>query len=687
MYKKLKAKTFPPEHRNLALQNCVLLNEKHQKFFNKHAVIHDHYVFNVIYVDNIGEDEIAFNAPTRKTLQISTAFDNEINVSRLHIEKVISTKNIEIRVDFLRRDDVNSNHISSDEIIDMLTTIDGYCVSENQVFIIETDPYYLITIAKSDYNPGIYLHNHTKVVVNPGLLLPVNLLSNKIELFKLKDFNLGELGIGGIDKQFEQLLRSVFASRLIPPETAKKMGIQHKKGVILYGPPGTGKTLLARSIGKMLDTREPKIVNGPEIFNKYVGESEENIRKLFVDAENEYKQKGDNSKLHMIIFDEIDAICKSRNSSVSGTNAGNNVVNQLLTKIDGVESLNNILVIGMTNRLDLLDSAILRPGRFGVHIELSLPDKNGREEIFRIHTSKMISNGFISEDVDICALADMTENYTGAEIESVVQTASSYTVMRQIDPSQISSGLTEWKEKIDKKDFLNALSEVKPAFGVKDDDLLISDCLVIYSDRYSDIFKQMNMYVEQLLMSKRNHSLSILIHGDIGCGKTSLSKLIATSSKFPYVKRITSEKLMTKMTDYEKINYIVEIFSDSLKSSRSIIILDDIEQLIDYVPIGPRFSNSILQCLITLISKDIHDGKLMIVGTTSSKEILDASGLTKYFTHSINLPNIDGLEVSEAISKLSPNCYFELKDIDNIPIKKLIMEIDHMNVSTNDGNN
>ena len=135
---------------------------------------------------------------------------------------------------------------------------------------------------------------------------------------------------------------------------------------------------MARQIGKMLNAREPKIVNGPQILDKYVGESEANVRRLFADAEEEEKRLGPNSGLHIIIFDEIDAICRKRGSTNSGTGVNESVVNQLLSKIDGVESLNNILIIGMTNRLDMIDEALLRPGRFEIHLEIGLPDEKGR---------------------------------------------------------------------------------------------------------------------------------------------------------------------------------------------------------------------------------------------------------------------------------------------------------------------
>ena len=177
-----------------------------------------------------------------------------------------------------------------------------------------------------------------------------------------KGFNFEALGIGGLNKEFQDIFRRAFASRVVPPDIMKKMGQKHARGMLLFGPPGCGKTLIARQIGKALHARPPKIVNGPEILNKYVGQSEENIRALFADAEKEQAERGDDSELHIIIFDEFDAICKQRGSTGGGTGVNDSIVNQLLSKIDGVDSLNNILLIGMTNRKDMLDEAVLRPG-------------------------------------------------------------------------------------------------------------------------------------------------------------------------------------------------------------------------------------------------------------------------------------------------------------------------------------
>ena len=179
------------------------------------------------------------------------------------------------------------------------------------------------------------LTKETIIETQRGENFPMKLTpsSKTVKAIIRHDVSFESMGIGGLDEQFNQIFRRAFASRQFPPGLVQKMGIQHVKGILLYGPPGTGKTLIARQIGKALESVEPKIVNGPEILNKFVGASEENIRKLFQDAEKEYKQMGDESQLHIIIFDELDAICKQRGGKADGTGVGDSVVNQLLSKV------------------------------------------------------------------------------------------------------------------------------------------------------------------------------------------------------------------------------------------------------------------------------------------------------------------------------------------------------------------
>lgn len=247
------------------------------------------------------------------------------------------------------------------------------------------------------------------------------------------------MGIGGLDAEFGMLFRRAFASRLFPSSVIQQLGIKHVKGLLLFGPPGTGKTLIARQIGKLLKGKEPKVVNGPEILNKFVGESEGNIRKLFAEAERDEKEKKDKSPLHIIIFDEIDAICKQRGTMTGSIGVHDTIVNQLLAQIDGVNALNNILVIGMTNRKDMIDAALLRPGRLEVHIEIGLPDTHGRQQILSIHTKNMKEHKKLDDDVDIAKLAEATKNFSGAELEGLVKAASSFAVSGYVLRCSIAS--------------------------------------------------------------------------------------------------------------------------------------------------------------------------------------------------------------------------------------------------------
>jgi vesicle-fusing ATPase len=270
-----------------------------------------------------------------------------------------------------------------------------------------------------------------------GLKLKSSATGSTRKAIITSDFSFTDIGIGGLDDEFAILFRREFASRVFPPQFIERLKIQHVKGILLYGPPGTGKTLIARQIGKVLNAKEPKVINGPEVLNKYVGQSEENIRKVFADAEKEYKERGDESDLHIIIFDELDAVCKQRGSGVGGgTGVGDSIVNQLLTKLDGVDQLNNILLIGMTNRKDMIDEALLRPGRLELQLEISLPDEHGRVQILNIHTSEMRQNGVLADDVDVEEIAKLTKNFSGAEIAGLVRSATSFALNRHMEANE-----------------------------------------------------------------------------------------------------------------------------------------------------------------------------------------------------------------------------------------------------------
>ncbi|KAK2016326.1 ATPase [Colletotrichum eremochloae] len=480
------------------------------------------------------------------------------------------------------------------------------------------------------------------------------------------DFKFEDMGIGGLHDEFSTIFRRAFASRVFPPQLVAKLGIQHVKGILLFGPPGTGKTLIARQIGKMLNAREPKIINGPEVLNKFVGQSEENIRKMFADAEKEYKEKGDQSGLHIIIFDELDAVCKQRGSGAGGgTGVGDSVVNQLLTKLDGVDQLNNILLIGMTNRKDMIDEALLRPGRLEVQLEISLPNEEGRKEILMIHTAKMRDNNIMDPRVDLAALAARTKNYSGAEISGVVKAATSFAFNRHTEvgnSAKMKSDVSAMKITMD--DFENALTEVKPAYGVSEDEIsnALGMGILQFNENIPAIIRTMMGYIDTVKESDVLTRIPVLLHGPQESGKTALAAHTASLSEFPFVKLVSPQHLTAYRDEFGKSDYLTKVFTDAHKSERSIVILDNFEQLIQWNPIGPRFSNTVLDRLISLIQTQPPKGRrILIMVTTSERSILSNLGVLKHFRRQIPVPAV--LDARELASVLNQTGMFGGNDI------------------------
>jgi vesicle-fusing ATPase len=366
------------------------------------------------------------------------------------------------------------------------------------------------------------------------------------------------------------------------------------------------------------------------------------------------------------------------------------VVNQLLSKIDGVQSLNNILIIGMTNRKDMIDEALLRPGRLEVHMEISLPDEAGRLQIFRIHTTKMRNENFVAPDVSLEELAARTKNYTGAEIEAVVKGATSFALYRQVDLKKVGRQQTELSSPVTKEDFLRALDENQPAFGMTSDEF--ENCapngIINFGRGFARLQKSLGMFVEQVRNSDKTPLVSVLIEGKVGTGKTALAATIAEGSDFPYVKMVSPER-MVGQSEAGKCAKIARIFADSYKSPLSMIVVDNIERLLEYVQMGPRFSNTILQTLMVLIKKQPPKGhKLLIVGTTSNQRVIEHMGLSSCFNATLTMPAvISGEEVGTVLSSLG---YFSNQDVntlknsvhEEIPIKQLLLISDLARQST-----
>jgi vesicle-fusing ATPase len=504
-------------------------------------------------------------------------------------------------------------------------------------------------------------------------------------------FKFEDMGIGGLDKEFSAIFRRAFASRIFPPGLIQNMGVQHVKGILLYGSPGTGKTLIARKIGQMLNAREPKVINGPEVLNKYVGQSEENIRKLFADAEKEYKEKGDESGLHIIIFDELDAVCKQRGSGAGGgTGVGDSVVNQLLAKLDGVDQLNNILLIGMTNRKDMIDDALLRPGRLEVHMEISLPDEDGRVQILKIHTAQMRKHGNLDPDVDLAELAHLTKNFSGAEISGLVRSATSFALNRHVKVGTMA-GVSDDVEHmtVNRNDFAHAFDDVKPAFGVSEDELqgCLTGGIIHFNASIDNILDEGRLIFQQVQAEDSTPLFSVILHGPPGSGKTALAAKMAIDSEYPFIK-LCSPNNMIGFNESMKIEHMRKIFDDAYKSPLSVVVIDNIERILGWVPIGPRFDNSVLQNLMVLLKKQPPKGRrLLVLATTGERSVLQQLDLFTSFDADIAVPNVSSYEDVAHILKHSgaaidpERALQELrqttrKDTVGVGIKKILLGIE-----------
>src|SRR5208282_2315121 len=216
--------------------------------------------------------------------------------------------------------------------------------------------------------------------------------------------------IGGLTSVKEELTEAV-EWPLKYGKLFQKGDVKAPKGILLYGPPGTGKTLIAKAVANESEANFISI-KGPELISKWVGESEKGVREVF--------RKARAAAPCVIFFDEVDAIAPKRKSGEADSQVTERVVSQLLTEMDGLEELKGVVVLGATNRPDIIDEALLRPGRFDRLLRIPPPDKEGRIEILKIHTKKKP----LAKDVDITKLAELTEGYTGAELAAVANTAS-----------------------------------------------------------------------------------------------------------------------------------------------------------------------------------------------------------------------------------------------------------------------
>jgi len=256
--------------------------------------------------------------------------------------------------------------------------------------------------------------------------------------------------VGGLEDTKERL-RETIQWPLEYPEVFEELDMQAAKGVLMYGPPGTGKTLLAKAVANESESNFISI-KGPELLNKFVGESEKGVREVF--------SKARENAPTIVFFDEIDSIATERGKNSGDSGVGERVVSQLLTELDGLESLEDVVVIATTNRPDLIDSALLRPGRLDRHVHVPVPDEEARRKILEVHTR----NKPLADDVDLDAIARKTEGYVGADIEAVTREASMNASRELIGSvSREEVGESVGNVRVTMQHFEDALDEVNPS--------------------------------------------------------------------------------------------------------------------------------------------------------------------------------------------------------------------------------
>jgi len=457
----------------------------------------------------------------------------------------------------------------------------------------------------------------TKIILSTDIFQNIKLINSQVRICDLfaKNVDFNELGIGGLDRELTELLKSGLSSRAVSPELIRRFGTEHIRGLLLHGKPGTGKTLIARNIGKLLTEVPVKVINGPEMMSKFVGESEKKIRELFDDATNDFNLHGDRAQLHVIIFDEIDAFCRERGSA-GGVGGGvrDSMVNQLLTMLDGINSTPNVFVIGMTNRKDLIDEALLRPGRIEIHIEIGVPDKQGRKDILLIHTKTMMLNGILDDDVNLDTIADMTKNFTGAELSAIIKKASQHTLYQLL----MDGNDKEYElAKVNMQTMVDATNDIIRNRKETSDGHMIylSDDIIPTENQRSSGGK----ILEQLI--KRDSKMnSFTLTGKSGSGKTTiLKKMGLYLIDHNYKAKLIRGSELIDYSEAKKIKYIRRIFNFLVEQNNKndgILILDDMELIINFAT-----SNYFSSKLYGLILSIIKSRKCKIVFSYSNRRI------------------------------------------------------------------
>jgi len=428
--------------------------------------------------------------------------------------------------------------------------------------------------------------------------------------------------IGGLEEEIQRL-REMVELPMRHPEIFQRLGIDPPKGVLLHGPPGCGKTLLARAVANESDANFYSI-NGPEIMSKFYGESEARLRDIF--------QQAEKNAPAIIFIDELDSVAPKR-EEVTGE-VERRVVAQLLALLDGLTSRGNVIVIGATNRPNALDPALRRPGRFDREIEIGIPDKKGRLEVLQVHTRGM----YLSEDVDLRKLADMTHGYTGADLAALSREAGMKALRRylpeiDLEQERIPPAVLE-KMKVTMEDFINAFREITPT-AMRE---VAIEVPTIHWEEVGDLEEVKQELRESVEWPLKNAQIfermgikppkGILLFGPPGCGKTLLARAVATESEANFISIKGPEVFSKWVGESEKA--IREVFRKARMSAPAIIFFDEIDSLVPRRGLGygdSGVTDRVISQLLTEMDGIITLQDVVVIAATNRPDVVDPAVL------------------------------------------------------------
>lgn len=427
--------------------------------------------------------------------------------------------------------------------------------------------------------------------------------------------------IGGLRDEIMKV-REMIELPLKHPEVFERLGVEPPKGVLLHGPPGTGKTLLAKAVANEAGAHF-KSINGPEVISKFYGESEKKIREIFEEAEENAPS--------IIFIDEIDAIASKREEATGEVEK--RVVSQLLTLMDGLEARGKVMVIAATNRVDAVDPALRRPGRFDREIEIGVPDRNGRKEILQIHTR----NTPLAEDADLDRTSDRTYGYVGADLEAIAKEAAMHALRRVLpdisDLKEMDSLPEEILEKlkVTSEDLEYAIRMVEPS-AMREVMVEIPDLGWEDVGGLKETKERLREAVEWPLKHPDSYenlgvkpTSGLLLYGPPGTGKTMLAKAVANESDANFIS-VKGPQLLSKWVG-ESEKRVREVFKKAKQVAPTVVFFDELDALASRrgSSAGENVSERVVSQILTEMSglEDLKD--VIVIGATNRPDMIDSA--------------------------------------------------------------